>query len=32
MNDYKKIFENFRLLRLVDISQTFIDEINEKEK
>ena len=32
MNDYEKIFENFKLLRPVDISQTFIDELNEKEK
>ena len=32
MSDYEKIFENFKLLRLVDISQTFMNEPNEQEK
>ena len=32
MNDYEKIFENFKLLRPFNITQKFIDELDEKEK
>ena len=32
MNDYEKIFEHFKLLRPFNITQKFIDELDEKEK